>query len=420
MTARGGRLGALGEPQFRLLLIGQAASAFGDALIPVAIAFAVLSIGGSAIELGYVFAAFTASHLVLVLAGGVWADRLPRQLVMVGCDVVRTVAEVVLAVLLLTGTAEVWHLVLVVTVVGGAGAFFVPASSGLVPQVISPGRLQEANALMGLSRNATGIFGPPIAGLLVVGFGTGIVFLVDAATFAVSAVSLLMLRVPARGAPPAEHPRFLADLAEGWREVTSRPWLLAAISTFAVTNMASAPIFILGPVVADTQLGGAAAWGFILTGGAIGGLVGSVLALRIRPRRPLMVGFAISIAQALPLLAFAVPLPVVLIAIALFVSLTSIQLANTWWFTLLQQHIPERARSRVSSYDWLVSLVFQPAGYMLAGPLSSLAGLATTLLGAAGLSIVANLRAASLRSIREVRWVEASAPDAAPDDSKAP
>src|SRR3989304_168437 len=248
---------ALGEPQFRLLLIGQAASAFGDALIPVAIAFAVLSIGGSAIELGYVFAAFPASPLVLGLAGGGWADRLPRQLVMVGCDVVRTVAEVVLAVLLLTGTAEVWHLVLVVTVVGGAGGFFAPASSGLVPQVISPGRLQEANALMGLSRNATGIFGPPIAGLLVVGFGTGIVFLVDAATFAVSAVSLLMLRVPARGAPPAGHPRFLADLAEGWREVTSRPWLLAAISTFAVTNMAAAPIFILGPGVADTPLGGA-------------------------------------------------------------------------------------------------------------------------------------------------------------------
>jgi MFS family permease len=161
-----------------------------------------------------VFAAFTVAHVVLVLVGGVWADRLPRQQVMIACDIVRTVTEVVLAVLLLTGSAQVWHLVVVAGIVGGAGAFFVPATTGLIPETVSPGRLQQANALMGLSRSATGVFGPPVAGLLVALIGPGAVFAVDAATFVVSAVSLAMLRVPPR-ATPAEHSHFLADLQAG-------------------------------------------------------------------------------------------------------------------------------------------------------------------------------------------------------------
>ena len=187
MTGRGTALGALSEPQFRLLWIGQTASAAGDSLIPVAVAFAVLGIGGTATDLGIVFAAFTVAHVALVLAGGVVADRLPRQLVMVACDLVRFVGEVVLAVLLITHNAQIWHIAVGAAVIGGASAFFLPASGGLIPQTVSAGRLQQANALMSLSRSATGIFGPPIAGLLIVTTGIGVIFLVDAATFVLSA-----------------------------------------------------------------------------------------------------------------------------------------------------------------------------------------------------------------------------------------
>ncbi len=398
-----GRLGALTEPQFRLLWIGQTASAAGDALIPVAVAFAVLGIGGSATDLGIVFAAFTVAHVALVLAGGVMADRLPRQLVMVACDVVRCGAEVVLAVLLITHTAQIWHLALGAAVIGGASAFFLPASGGLIPQTVSAGRLQQANALMSLSRSATGIFGPPIAGLLIVTTGTGVIFLVDAATFVVSAISLLMLRLPPTQARPSEQ-RFLADLAAGWREVVSRRWILAAICAFALSNMAGSAFFILGAVIANTKLGGAPAWGFILTGGAIGGLIGGLLALRLRPERPLLVGFLLTSMQSLPLLALIGPLPIVLIAIASLASVAGVQLANTWWFTMLQQHVPEHARSRVSSYDWLVSLIFQPMGSLLAGPLSAIS-LPITLIGAAGIAIVGNLGVLLVRDVRDVRWV---------------
>jgi len=409
MSSRGKLLGPLSEPQFRLLWIGQSASAAGDALLPVAIAFAVLGIGGSAVDLGIVFAAFTVAHVSLVLAGGVWADRLPRQLVMVACDVVRGTGQVVLAILLISGTAQIWHLAVGTAVIGGASAFFLPASSGLVPQTVSPGRLQQANALMGLSRSATRIFGPPISGIVIVTAGTGAIFLIDAVTFAISAVSLMLLRLGPTEARPTQQP-FFAELAAGWHEVVSRRWILAAICAFAISNLAASPFFILGAVVADQKLGGAAAWGIILTGSGIGGLLGGLLALRLRPRRPLLVGFLISSAQSLPLIALVGPLPTLLIAACSLVSVASIQVFNTWWFTMLQQHVPEHARSRVSSYDWLVSLVFQPLGYMLAGPLVAVIGLPATLLGAVALSVVANLGVLLVRDVREVRWVEEAAP----------
>jgi len=410
MTGRARLAGPLVEPQFRLLWIGQTASAAGDALIFVAVAFAVLQVGGSAADLGIVFAAFTISNVALVLAGGVWADRLPRQLVMVACDVVRGVAEVILALLLISGTAEVWHIAVGAAVIGGAGAFFGPASLGLIPQTVSAGRLQQANALIGLSRNGTRIFGPPIAGALIALFSVGIVFVVDAATFVVSAISLLMLRPVPRATPPAEPQPFFAELASGWREVTARPWIVAAICTFAVSNMASAPFIILGPVVAEEHLGGAAAWGLILTGGGIGGVIGGILALRVRPRRPLMTGFMIMAATSLPALALVGPLPVLLIAGASMLSLIAIELANTWWYTMLQQHVPDHARSRVSSYDWLVSLIFQPLGFLLAGPLAARYGLSATLIGAAVISLLANYGVLLVRAVRDVRWVEETAP----------
>ena len=405
MTGRARLLGALSEPQFRLLWIGQTASAAGDALIPVAVAFAVLGIHGTATDLGIVFAAFTVAHVAFVLVGGVVADRLPRQLVMVACDVVRLVTEVILAILLIGHNAQIWHLAVAAAVIGAASAFFLPATGGLVPQTVSPGRLQQANALMGLSRSATGIFGPPIAGLVIVATGIGVVFLVDAATFVLSAVSLLMLRLPPTVARPTQQ-HFFADLAAGWREVTARRWILAAIVAFGLSNMSGSVFFILGAVVANTSLGGAAAWGLILTGGAVGGVIGGLLALRLRPKRPLLVGFLLTCLMALPPLALIGPLPLLLIATAALLSQAGAQLSNTWWFTMLQQHVPEQARSRVSSYDWLVSLVFQPMGSILAGPLAFAIGLPATLLGAAGIGLASNLGVLLVREVRDVRWVE--------------
>src|SRR5437667_1382028 len=229
------RLGPLRDRPFGLLWIGRTASAVGDSLIPVAMAFAVLGLGGSATGIGLVLAAFTLPRVLLILVGGVWADRLPRQLVMVAADIVRGGVEIVFAWLLLTGGAHLWHLIVGAAVIGAASAFFFPAATGLIPQTLRSERLQQGNALMSVSRSASGIIGPSISGLLVVTIGPGWVFAADAATFAISAASLLALRLPSQAQIAASR-GFLSELAGGWREVVNRSWLLASIVTFGFST----------------------------------------------------------------------------------------------------------------------------------------------------------------------------------------
>jgi len=350
-----------------------------------------------------VLTAFTVPRLVFILAGGVWADRLPRQQVMLAADVIRGAVQVGFAILLLSGNAQLWHLAAGAAVIGAASAFFVPASSGLIPQVVSPSLLQQGNALMSLSRSATGIIGPSVSGLLVVTVGVGWVFAIDAATYVASTISLLLLRVP-RSVERAPHESFLTELAGGWREVVSRTWLRTALVAFGVSNVCLAPFFVLGPFVANEHLGGAADWGLIVTAQAVGGLLGGIVALRWRPARPVAAGFILGPVFFVPLLFLAPPLAVPLIMLASLAALASMELSNTWWYTVLQQQIPPQALSRVSSYDWLVSLIFQPLGFMLVGPISDGIGPTATLVGAATVGIATNLVALAVPSVRAVGW----------------
>jgi MFS family permease len=405
------RLGPLNDAPFRLYWIGQGTSAIGDALVPLAIAFAVLGLGGGAGGIGLVLTAFSIPRLLFILAGGVWADRLPRQRVMLAADVVRGLVELAMAGLLLSGTAVLWELAAGAAVVGGASAFFVPAASGLLPQVLAPRYLQQGNALMSLSRSATGLIGPSVSGLLVATVGVGWVFVIDAATFAISAFSLLRLHVPR---PPLTAPRlpFTAELAAGWREVTSRRWLITSIAIFGVSNVCQGPFFVLGPVVAQSSLGGATSWGLIATAQAAGALLGGVIALRWQPAHPLATGFVLGPLFFVPLLLLAGPAPVPFIMLAALASLAVAELTNTWWYTVLQQRIPEQALSRVSSYDWLVSLIFQPVGFIVVGPVAAIVGTTTTLVGAAVLGTSANLGSLLSSSIRGIGWAAPPAPAA--------
>jgi len=398
------RFGVLQEPQFRLLWVGQTASLAGDALLDLAVAFAVLESGGTAADLGIVFAAYMAAHVALLLVGGVWADRLPRQLVMVGCDIVRAVAEIGIAALLLTETAQIWQLALGAAVVGGASSFFAPASTGLIPQTVSRGRLQQANALLSLSRTSSRIVGPALAGLIVAASNAGVVFVIDAITFSVSAVSLLMLRPRPSDSPRPPAQSFRADLASGWREVVSRRWLILSLLAFGVANAASGFVYVLGPVIAQERLGGAAPWGLALTGTGVGGVIGGVLALRVRPSRPLRMAFIVMSLVSLPAFALGGGTPLLVVAFGLAGAAIGIELGNTWWFTLLQEQIPEDALSRVSSYDWLVSMVFQPTGLLLVGPVALALGAGPTLLGAGLLIVAVDVGVLLSRDVRTVGW----------------
>jgi MFS family permease len=397
-----GRLGPLEERPYRLLWVGQTTSALGDALVGVALAFAVLELGGSASDLGLVFAARTVSSVVFVLVGGVWADRLPRRAVMLAADTVRASVQAVVAALLLSGAAEIWHLGVAGFVSGAASAFFIPAAVGLVPDTVAPERLQQANALMAVSRNAAEIGGPAVSGVLVAWIGPGWVFALDAGSYAASTLTLLALRVAA-GAALELRQSFLADLRDGWREVASRTWLWVSLIGDSVANVGMACFYVLGPVVAARELGGSEDWGAIVTAGAIGGLLGGALALRWRPRRPLVASYALLFLATLQLLALVPPLPTALVAAASVCAYVAIGFSGTVWDTTLQQHVPRAALSRVGSIDWMVSLVFRPAAYALVGPAVLLAGLDAVLIGGAALLAAAAAAALSVPSVRSLR-----------------
>jgi MFS family permease len=397
-----GRLGALEEREFRLLWLGQATSALGSSLVPVALAFAVLDLTGSASALGLVLATAFASRVVFLLLGGVVADRLPRQSVMLGADLVRTGSQALVAALLVTGQARLWQLVVLFALFGAGDAFFSPASTGLVPETVRAERLQQANALMSLSRSVAFVGGPTIAGLLVVGIGAGWVFAIDAATFAVSSISLGLLSLP-RAASRARRASLLADLRGGWLEVRSRTWVWMTVVRFSISNLAVAPLLVLGPFVAQESLGGATAWGLIGTAAGIGAVLGDAAALRLRSRRPLFAGaLAVSLWALEPAL-LARPFPTAVIAVAAAVGFGASGFSNALWFTALQQRIPREALSRVSSYDWLGSIAFQSAGFALAGPLSAAIGVSATLLAAAALQATACIAVALTPGVRGFR-----------------
>jgi MFS family permease len=394
------RLGALEERQFRLLWAGQAVSAFGDGLYPVALAFAVVELTGSVADLGLVFMAVLIPRVVLVLGGGVWADRLPRQRVMFAADVLRCAMQALTAVYLFSDRTDLWPLLVLSVFYGAGDAFFQPAITGLVPQTVRPDLMQQANALLALTRNACWLAGPVIAGLLVATAGPAWAFALDAATFAVSAAFLAVMRLP-RIVRPERRP-FVAELRAGWLEVRDRTWVWTSIVYFAVWNLALAPMFVLGPFVADQSLGGASSWGVIVSCAGVGSLVGAAAALRLKPRRPLATGFLLFGLCALEPALLARPAPTAVVAVAAAVGFGGSAFGNALWFTALQERIPAGSISRVSAYDWLGSIVFKPAGYVLVGPLVAALGSSSTLLLSAAVIAVASLVVSSLARTRAV------------------
>jgi MFS family permease len=300
---------------------------------------------------------------------------------------------------------QVWELAVLQAVAGAAGGVFMPASTALVPQTVSAPRLQQANALLSLSQSAANVFGPAVSGAIVAAAGPGWVFAIDAASFLVSAAFLALLPVRHRVQPVAQ--RFLLDLADGWREVRRHRWLTAGFLGFALGNVGIGMYFVLGPLVAREHLGGAQAWGLILTAGAVGGVLGGMVAYTVRPRHPVAAAFAIWAFGAMPTLALVPPLPTAAIMVASAILSVSVLVGNTLWETALQQEVRPERLARVGSIDWLLSLCLMPAGQALAGPLTTPLGVRGTLLLAVGLMTVPNL--CVLAFVREVRTLRREA-----------
>ena len=390
---------------FRLLFAGQALSVVGDRITPVAIAFAVLAIG-DATDLGLVLAASGVPFALFAIAGGVVSDRVGRRNVMIASDVVRTASQALTAVLLLTGSAEVWMLVALAAVYGTAAAVFMPALIGLIPQTVAPDRLQEANALLGVTRSLATVGGPAVAGIVIALAGPGEAIALDAATFAVSAVCLLALRprLRAADAPEADEARFGRRLRAGWAEVRARPWLASGLGAIAAYHVFVLPaVYILGPALAARELDGASSWAVIVACFGVGTVLGNLLAMRIRIGRPVLVAALALLVAGTQAVIISSGLGTAGIAALEVPAGIAVSLFFTLWDTSIQEQVAPAAVSRVSSYDFAASLGLMPLGMAVAGPVADGIGLQATLAVMSGAGMLAALLWLAVPDVRRVR-----------------
>jgi MFS family permease len=393
---------------FRLFFGAQLISTFGDFVVPIALSFAVLDLTGSVADLGLVLVARVLGQVLFFLAGGVWADRLPRQLVMVSSNVVRLFSQALLGLLLVSGHAQIWQLIVLQLVHGAATGVFRPAASGLTPQLVPDEHLQTANSLIWSTVSLGGIAGPVAGGVLVATVGGGWALILDAVTFALSA--LLLVRVRPLGYTPAPRESFWRELAGGWREVRSRTWLWTSIVDFAAFQMIYlASMMVLGPLVAKQALGGAGAWAAILAAFSFGTLLGNLWAIRLRPRRPLVFAWSLILLSGPSLVLLAFHAPVWSIAATEVLSGLSLGAAGTIWETTLQRNVPKEALSRIAAYDWMGSTALRPLGLAVIGPIATAVGVKETLLGAFVLTMIGS---ATLLVIPDMWRVTAGLPDA--------
>jgi DHA3 family tetracycline resistance protein-like MFS transporter len=356
---------------FRLLFTGQAVSAIGDQIFPVAVTVHVLDHGGTVGELGLVLAARFASLVLFALLGGVWADRLPRVQVLVGADVTRLIAVLGLAAVM-TGSTSVALLAPLVFVVGAGEAFFRPAYGALLPGVLTADELPQGNALGGATFHLASVVGPGLAGLLAVAVGARGAMLVDAGTFAVSLATLVRVREPERIVRTRQ--RVGTEMAEGIRAVRDRPWIASVLLMAMIQLLVFfAATSVLLPAVFRDR-GDTAGYGFVLAVGAAGGLLGSLVAGHLRPRRRGLVGMLSLLLFATEPLALLADAPPWALGAAWFVSSLGLGPFLDYWETARQQDVPPELLARVISLDWMCSFALLPLGLAIVGPVVDAVG----------------------------------------------
>jgi MFS family permease len=388
---------------FSLLFAARSISYFGTYLAPIAVAFAVLDLTGSASDTGIAFACWTVAQVGTLMIGGVIADRLPRRLVMVGSDAANVCVRTLMGVLLISGHAQIWEIFVLQALGGAATAFYSPASSGLVPEVVKAEQLQQANAFMGIARYLAFPLGAATGGAIVATIGSGTALLVDGGTYAASALLLSGIRLPAR-ARAATAPNFLRELREGWQAFTEHTWVWVLTFWVALYFVVTyAPFFVLGPYIAKHSLGGAGAWGTVVTGEGLGALAGALVGLRVRPNRPWVVVCAVFALTSVQSILLAAHVSFVVIALAAVIAGLSFSLGSVIYETGIQRQIAPEKLSRVSAYSWMCAMVFLPLGYALAGPIADAVGMSAYLVFGAAWIVLTTALVVSVPGVRDYR-----------------
>jgi len=392
---------------FRLLFAGQAVSTVGDEIFPIAATISVINASGggnakgAVIAVGLVQGARFLAIVSFALIGGVWADRLPRRLVMISSDIVAALAILTLA--LIPGTPHVWVIAVCVFVVGAAEAFFRPAETAILPSLIPDRQLTVANGLISVSYRTAAVVGPGLGGLFIVGVGVRSAYVLDVIALTVSALTLLRLREPIRE-PASRTASVRHEIAEGWRELRTQRWAVTTIFAGAAFLMlVVSPENVLLPIIGRREFGGDAVYAWSLALFSLGGVVGAVLAIRIRTTHPGRVGWLLGLLFAPVLVALAFPRSAALILALYFVAGAGWEPFNIYWQSAIQREFPADKLARISSLDWMLSFGLMPLGLALTGPLAALVGTQAVMLGAAVVCVVICLGVQLVPGVAEFR-----------------
>ncbi|WP_443071492.1 MFS transporter [Streptomyces sp. NBC_01465] len=368
---------------FRYFFTARTIARFGDGMVPVALAAGLLDAGHGASSVSFALGAWMVCFSGFVIVGGVLADRFTPRRMMVLADAVRLGATVVLALIFAAGAPPLWLVFALSALNGLAAALFQPGVASMLPQMVPD--VQRGNAMLNVAESLTTMAGPAAAGALVGFGGPGVVFGVNAGTFAVSGICLFMIRL----APVAQvrGESFLADIAGGWREFRARSWLWGVILVWTVYG-----VTVLGPLVpleavVVTERHGSTMFGVMMTLNGAGNAVGGLLAMRLRPQRPLYSGtFALfGIVANVLVLAYDVPLGVM--AAGFFIGGAAFAYWLVMWSTTVQTHVPQEALNRIHAYDVAGSLIMLAVGRALAGPVAEAVGMKQVLIAGAVINV---------------------------------
>ena len=392
---------------FRRLLTARVISNLGNGITPIALAFGVLSLpGSSASSLSYVTTAQMIPLVLFMLIGGVAADRFGRSQLVGITDIIGSVFVSISAIAFISGHASIPLLCFNGFVFGLLNALWYPAFSGIMPLIVPTHLLQAGNSALGVGANLGFTLGASIAGVLVSSSGSGWALLVDAATFLVAGILVLRMRLPKNVVAEGKSPSVIAQLREGWVEFSSRRWLVVIVSSFAFYHLAFEGFLgVLAPVQTKEALRGAKDMGYMMFAFGVGAVGGTVLALRLRPRRPLLLAVGVTPIAALWMFALAVPMPLYVLCAAACATGVAIDLMYANWMTTIQTHVPQEALSRVGSYDAFGSLAFAPVGLFLAGPFTHLVGASTALVVAGTIVLIASTVPLLVKDVRHLERI---------------
>ena len=401
MTQRARRTKPALPSAFKLVAAGQGLSWLGNAFQPIALSVGIVMHGGSTTELGALMAVLMVSRTVFTLAGGVWSDRLSPRTVMIWSDIVRAAIAVVIAILFAAGHASFLTLAPCIAISGAAAAFFQPAMQSLKPVLVAPTQRQDANAVLSVLQGISAVAGPALAGVIVGFAGAPTGFIVNAVGFFLSTITVWLVRIEIpRGAASGS---FIADVRDGWRTVRERDWLFVGIVAAGVYHVANGVLLVLVQVVALRELGGPHAYGFIAAAEGAGGLIGSAIALRVRPAYPLRIGFACLGLMPLWAVGYIWPGTLSTVVCTGLIGFAGLMFFSVLWETAIQDAVPHELLARVASWDMLVSFVGMPLGNALAGPLAGWYGAKPVIGSCAVVLLVAGLAPLLWRSTRTLR-----------------